>query len=82
MITMTDTKSKSYKHMNYNKSILSLFVFFIGMVGMYAQPVSTVKYETMIEIAEESADKKDYANAIEWFNKVLQTQFRRVASHF
>lgn len=42
------------------------------MVEMYAQPVSTVKYETMIEIAEESADKKDYANAIEWFNKAYQ----------
>lgn len=39
---------------------------------MTAQPVTSVTYETMIEVAEESADKKDYANAIEWFEKAYK----------
>ena len=39
---------------------------------MEAQPVTSVTYDTMIEVAENSADKGDYANAIEWFEKAYK----------
>jgi len=55
--------------MIFNKSIFIVLLMIIGIVGMEAQPLSSVKYETMIEVAEESADKKDYANAIDWFKQ-------------
>lgn len=56
----------------FNKSIYLILLFILSVVGVEAQPVSSVKYETMIEVAEESADKKDYANAIEWFEKAYK----------
>ncbi len=58
--------------MTYTKSILTTFLFFIGIICMEAQPITATSYETMIEVAEESADKKDYANAIEWFEKAYK----------
>lgn len=56
----------------FNKSIFIAIFLIIGVFGMEAQPLSSVKYETMIEVAEESADKKDYANAIDWFEKAYK----------
>ena len=56
----------------FNKSIFILLLTIVGVVGMEAQPISAVSYDTMIEVAEESADKKDYANAIEWFEKAYK----------
>lgn len=56
----------------FNKSIIVIFLFILGVAGVEAQPVTSVKYETMIEVAEESADKKDYANAIDWFEKAYK----------
>jgi len=58
--------------MMFNKSIFVFLLIIIGVVGMEAQPISAVSYDTMIEVAEESADKKDYANAIEWFEKAYK----------
>lgn len=58
--------------MMFNKSIFIALLMIIGVVGMEAQPVSAVSYDTMIEVAEESAEKKDYANAIEWFEKAYK----------
>ncbi len=58
--------------MTYTKSILTSLLFFLGIICMEAQPVTATSYETMIEVAEESADKKDYANAIEWFEKAYK----------
>lgn len=58
--------------MTYTKSILTTLLFFVGIICMEAQPVTATTYETMIEVAEESADKKDYANAIEWFEKAYK----------
>ncbi|MDF1698928.1 MAG: DUF1573 domain-containing protein [Saprospiraceae bacterium] len=55
-----------------NKSIFVALFCTFGMLTMYAQPVSSVSYETMILVAEESADKGDYANAIEWFEKAYK----------
>ena len=56
----------------FNKSLFLVLLIVIGFVGVNAQPVSSVKYETMIEVAEESADKQDYANAIDWFEKAYK----------
>ena len=56
----------------YNKSLFTVLLVTLGFIGMNAQPLSSVKYETMIEVAEESADKKDYANAIDWFKKAYK----------
>lgn len=58
--------------MMFNKSILVVLLAIFGVFAMEAQPVSAVTYETMIEVAEESADKKDYANAIEWFENAYK----------
>jgi len=58
--------------MTFNKIIIAVLFLIFGTLGISAQPLSTVKYETMIEVAEESADKKDYANAIEWFEKAYK----------
>lgn len=44
----------------------------LTVLCMEAQPVTATSYETMIEVAEESAEKKDYANAIEWFEKAYE----------
>ena len=55
-----------------NKSIFTFLLLTFGLLQLTAQPVSSVTYETMIEVAEESADKKDYANAIEWFEKAYK----------
>lgn len=58
--------------MTHKKLIFSVLTFFIGLICINAQPVSAVSYDTMIEVAEESADNKDYANAIEWFEKAYK----------
>lgn len=48
-------------------------LFTIAMICLatvsYAQPLRTVTYETMIEVADEAADKTDYEGAIEWYGK-------------
>ena len=56
----------------FNKSTIVVFLIILGVVGMEAQPVSSVSYETMIKVADESAEKKDYANAIDWFEKAYK----------
>ena len=56
----------------FNKSIFVVLLITLGVVAMEAQPISSVSYDTMIEVAEESAEKKDYANAIEWFEKAYK----------
>ena len=55
-----------------NESIYTFLLLAFGFIYANAQPVSAVTYETMIEVAEESADKGDYANAIEWFEKAYK----------
>ena len=56
----------------FNKSIIAILFLVLGITAIEAQPVTAVNYDTMIEVAEESADKKDYANAIEWFEKAYK----------
>jgi len=56
----------------FNKLIFVVLLIKLSVVAMVAQPVSSVTYDTMIEVAEESAEKKDYANAIDWFEKAYK----------
>ena len=45
------------------------FVLALTASSLYAQPLRTVTYETMLEVADEAAENNDYAGAIEWFGK-------------
>lgn len=49
-----------------------ILAFFIGVTISTAQPVTSVKYDMMIDVAQKAADEYDYYNAIEWFNKAYR----------
>jgi len=40
----------------------------------FSQPLSTVPIDMMLETADELADKKDYYNAVEWYEKAYKEQ--------
>jgi len=62
--------SNNKRHISMGKyNIIFTLLFTITGVSLLAQPTRNITYETMLEIADESADKKDYANAIEWYGK-------------
>ncbi len=48
--------------------LLTILLSIAGLVAE-AQPLRTVTYETMLEIADEAAENHDYPGAIEWFKK-------------
>lgn len=50
-------------------TILHILTFLFFSVTLSAQPLRTVTYETMIETGDLSAEKNDYASAIEWYGK-------------
>jgi len=58
--------------MNQNKSIIAIIALCFSFICSYAQPVTTVTYETKLEVADEAAENKDYANAITWFEKAYK----------
>ncbi|MEE9440018.1 MAG: DUF1573 domain-containing protein [Saprospiraceae bacterium] len=57
--------------MNY-KSLIVFGVLFFTSYAIQAQPVSSVKYETMLEVADEAAENNDFPNAIVWFEKAYK----------
>lgn len=52
-------------------SITLVFIAFIFTIG-FAQPLNKVRYETMIETADEAYLSKDYYNAAEWYENAYK----------
>ena len=50
-------------------NIISILAFLFFSVAAVAQPLRSITYETMLEVADEAAEAKDYSNAIEWYGK-------------
>ncbi|MDH3648517.1 MAG: hypothetical protein OEQ53_02485, partial [Saprospiraceae bacterium] len=51
------------------KSIIIVLVLSCVAIGAYAQPLTEIPYEYKLEAAEESFAKKDYYNAVDWFEQ-------------
>lgn len=49
--------------------IISIF-FYSSLI--YSQPLNSLKYETMISTGDECFEKKDYDNALDYYNKALE----------
>lgn len=64
--------------------ILSIFL----SVALSSQPLNTLKYETMLEIADESFEKRDYDNALDYYSQAFDEQqdpvvlLRMAETHF
>lgn len=53
-------------------TIFTTLLLALVAVGLTAQPTRNITYETMLEVADEAAEAKDYANAIEWYEKAYE----------
>ena len=53
-------------------TLFTTLLLAIFALGLTAQPTKNITYETMLEVADESAEAKDYANAIEWYGKAYE----------
>lgn len=49
-----------------------LLICFLGLNSTFSQPITTSSYETMIQTAEEEYAKRDYYNALEWYEKAYE----------
>jgi peptidoglycan-associated lipoprotein len=58
--------------MNSNIKITLSFLLFLFTTNLIAQPLRVVKYETKLEVADESAKAGDYYGAIEWYTKAYE----------
>ena len=58
-----------------------LLLFIVGFTafstGLWAQPITTSTFETMIKTAEEKLGEQDYYNAVEWYEKAYDEQSDR-----
>lgn len=60
--------------MRFIKFVLPLFILLTISQNSWAQPLRAQTYTQMLEVAQESADKGDYYNAREWFQKAYDEQ--------
>lgn len=60
--------------MRFIKFVLPLFILLTLSQDSWAQPLRAQTYNQMLEVAQESADKGDYFNAREWFQKAYDEQ--------
>lgn len=66
-------KRTATKKTHIMKRLLLLFILNIGvLLTLEAQPLNKASYETMIKTAEELIERKDYYNALEWYEKAYE----------
>jgi outer membrane protein OmpA-like peptidoglycan-associated protein len=53
------------------KSYILLISLLFIVFSAFSQPLNSYKYETMLETADECFEKRDYQNALEFYNKAL-----------
>ncbi len=57
------------RHKNNKMKFFLSIIACLYFVNLFAQPRTTVTYETKLKVADMSAKAGDYYNAIEWFDK-------------
>lgn len=54
------------------KHLIHIFLLLCISITLYSQPINKANYETMLLTAEECMAKKDYYNAVDWYQKAFE----------